>query len=86
MANEHQTGVTRFELYGLLSSAYAFILFVHISAGFSESSGSEILGLLAVVYRLFLTVALAALSLLFTFFFLRERKCQAKKEVKALTR
>lgn len=83
MANASQTGVTRFELYSLLSSTFAFIFFVHLSAGFSQSSGSEILGLLAVVYRLFITVALAAMSLLLTFFFLRERKRQAKKEEKA---
>lgn len=83
MASEHQIGVTRFELYGLLSSAYAFILFVHMSAGLSQDSTSDLGSLIAAAYRLVLTVLLATIPLLFTFLLLRERKRQSKKDEKA---
>ena len=83
MKTENQTGVSKFELYGVLFSTFAFILMVHLSAGLSQFSSTDLGRLFAAVYHIGLTVLLTAMLLLCTFFFVRERKRQAKKEQEA---
>jgi hypothetical protein len=61
MATERQTGVTRFELYSLLSTIFLFILLVHMSAAPASDN------FLGVVNRYILMATLLALQLLCLF-------------------
>ena len=77
MSNEHQTGVTRSQLYSLLSTTFVFILLVHLSAWHSADDW------IALGNRVLLMVILLGMQMMFLFLALRERNRQPKKEDKA---
>ena len=77
MADKPQTGVTRYELYSVLSTIFLFIFLVHLSAILSADN------FIGVVFRILLAVTLVGMQVLFLFFSIWERMRQPKNEDRA---